>query len=172
MKRQPLKKSDIQRDLLAVLNRRKVVAVYLTVFLCISILCYISFAVLFANGTDLPPGKLTFVPPVARLIIGPFIMLILTGFLLQYYYIKLYEIKNGKFDITKEKCLQKEKKLQRYYHRTENENFLYFRNGTITVKADVFSYTNAGDAFYLIWLKSSRIPLLAYHTNQYEIDAV
>jgi hypothetical protein len=50
MKKQAITKQDIQRDLLALLNKRKAVTVWLTFFLCISILCYIMYAVLYANS--------------------------------------------------------------------------------------------------------------------------
>ena len=70
MKKQAITKQDIQRDLLALLNKRKSVTVWLTFFLSISILCYIMYAVLYANGVYLSPRHLTFVsfesePPAA-----------------------------------------------------------------------------------------------------------
>ena len=172
MKKQAITKQDIQRDLLALLNKRKAVTVWLTFFLSISILCYIMYAVLYANGVYLPPRHLTFVSPTAVMIIAPVIILFIFGFLLCYYYLKFFAIKTGRFSVSKEKLYQKGQELKSYYRRMERENALYFRSGRIAVNDKVYSYSKVGDSFYLVKLKSSKTPFFAYHTNFYEINDV
>ena len=169
MKKQIITKQDIQRDLLAVLNKRKVVAIYLTVFLCISTLLYILYAVLYANEVYLPPRHLSFISPTAVMFIVPFIILFLTGFLFCYYYSKFYEIKKGKFNIINEKLSQKEREMKSYYRRMEKENALYFCNGRIAVEDTVYSYSNVGDSFYLVKFQSSKTLFFVYHTNYFDI---
>ena len=172
MKTKVITSQDIQRDLLAVLNKRKVVAIWLTVYLCMLTLLYISYAVLYANGVHLPPHRLTFVTPTAVMIIVPLIILFLTIFLFYYYYSKSYEIKRGEFSIIKEKLSQKDRELKRYYRRVEKENALYFRNERIVVEDAVYSYSSVGDYFYLVELKSSKVLFFVYHTRHYEIKDV
>ena len=172
MKKQTTNKQDIQRDLFALLNKRKVVTVWLTFFLSISILLYIIYAVLYANGVYLPPRHLTFASPTAAMIIAPVIILFIFGFLLCYYYLKFFAIKIGRFSVSKEKLYQKGQELKSYYRRTEQENALYFRSGRIAVNDKIYSYSKVGDSFYLVKLKSSKTPFSAYHTNFYEINDV
>lgn len=172
MKKQAITKQDIQRDLFALLNKRKVVTVWLTFSLSISILFYIVYAVLYANGVYLPPHHLTFVSPTAVMIIAPIIILFIFGFLLCYYYLKFFEIKIGRLSVSKEKLYQKGQELKSYYRRIEKENALYFRSGRIVVNDKIFSYSKVDDSFYIVKLKFSKTPFLAYHTNFYEINDV
>lgn len=169
MKTQIITKQDIKRDLLIVLNKRKVVAIWLTTFLCVSTLLYILYAVLYANEGYLSLRHLGFISPTAVMFIVPFIILFLTGFLLCYYYSKFYEIKKGKFSIIKDKLSQKEREMKSYYRRMEKENALYFRNGRIAVEDTVYSYSNVGDSFYLVKLQSSKALFFVYHTNYFDI---
>ncbi len=169
MKKQIITEQDIQRDLLAVLNKRKVVTVWLTAFLCASTFLYFLYAVLYANGVYLPPRHLGFINTTAVMMIVPFIILFLAGFLFCYYYSNLYEIKKRKFSVIKEKLSQKEREMKRYYRRMEKENALYFRCGRIAVEDSVYSHSNVGEYFYLVKLKSSKELFLAYHTKHYEI---
>ena len=168
MKKQAITKQDIQRDLLALLNKRKAVTVWLTSFLSISILCYIMYAVLYANGVYLSPRHLTFVSPTAVMIFGPVLMLFIVAFLLCYYYLKFFKIKSGRFSISKEKLSQKKQEQKSYYQHMEQENALYFRSGRIVVNDKVYSYSKVDDSFYLVKLKSSKAPFFAYHTKFYE----
>ena len=169
MKKQTTNKQDIQHDLFAFLNKRKVVTVWLTFALSISILFYIMYAVLYANGVYLPPHHLTFVSPTAVIIIVPVIILFIFGFLLCYYYLKFFAIKSGRFSVSKEKLYQKGQELKSYYRRTELENALYFGSGRIAVNDKVYSYSKVDDSFYIVKLKFSKTPFLAYHTNfEYE----
>ncbi|MBR2019177.1 MAG: hypothetical protein IKA05_02125 [Clostridia bacterium] len=172
MKKQTITKQDIQRDLLVVLNKRKSVTVWLTFFLSISILFYVMYAVLYAKEVYLPPRHLTFASPTAVMIIVPVIILFILGFLLCYYYLKFFEIKSGRFSISKEKLYQKGQELKSYYRHMQRENALYFRSGRIMVNDMVYSYSQVDDSFYLVKLKSSKTPFFAYHTNFYEINDV
>ena len=172
MKKQSITKQDIQRDLLALLNKRKAVTVWLTFFLSISILLYIIYAVLYAKEVYLPPRHLAFVSPTAVMIIAPVMILLILGFLLCYYYLKFFEIKSGRFSVSKEKLYQKGQEPKNYYRRVEQENALYFRSGRIAVNDKVYLYSKVDDSFYLVKLKSSKTPFFAYHTNFYEINDV
>ena len=172
MKKQIITKQDIQRDLIALLNKRKSVTVWLTFFLSISILFYIIYAVLYVKGVYLPPRHLNFVSPKSVMIIAPVIILFILGFLLCYYYLKFFEIKSGRFSISKGKLSQKEQELKSYYRHTERENALYFSSGRIAVNNKVYSYSRVDDSFYLVKLKSSKTLFFAYHTNFYEINDV
>lgn len=172
MKKQIITKQDIQRDLLALLNKRKSVAVWLTFFLSISIIFYMIYAVLYVKGAYLPPRHLVFVSQTAVMIIAPVIILFILGFLLCYYYLKLFEIRSGCFSISKEKLSQKRTERKSHYRRMEQENALCFRSGRIAVSDKVYSYSKVDDCFYLVKLKSIKTPFLAYHTNFYEINDV
>ena len=172
MKKQSITRQDIQCDLLALINKRKSVTVWLTFILSITILFYIMYAVFYARGIYLPPRHLTFVSPTAVMIIAPVIILFIFGFLLCYYYLKFFAIKTGRFSVSKEKLYQKGQELKSYYRRIEQENALYFRSGRIVVNDKVYSYSEVDDSFYLVKLKSSKTPFFAYHTNFYEINDV
>ena len=170
MKKQTITKQDIQRDLFVLLNQRKAVTIWLTFFLGISFLLYVVYAVLYVKGVYLPPRHLTFVSPTEVMVIVPFIILFLAGFLTCYYYMKFFEIKSGRFSISKERLSQKAHELKRYYRHTEQQNALYFRSGRIAVNDKIYSCSKVDDSFYLIMLKSSKMPFLAYHANFYEIN--
>ena len=170
MKKQTITKQDIQCDLLIALNKRKAVTVWLTIFWGISILFYITYSILYVKGIHLSPHHLTFVSPTAVMIIAPSLLLLIFGFLTCYYYLKFFEIKRGRFSISKEKLSQKGKELKRYYRSTEQENILYFRSGRIAVDDKVYSSSKVEDYFYIVKLKSSETPFLVYHTFFYETD--
>ena len=142
----------------------------MTSFLGVSILCYIRYAVLYVNGVYMSPRHLSFVSSTAVMIIAPFIILFLSGFLFCYYYSKLYEIKKRKFRIIEEKLSTKDCETKNYYRRAEKENTLYFRYGRIAVDEKIYSSSNIGDSFYLIILKSSKVPSAAYPAKFYEIN--
>lgn len=55
MKKQIITKQNIQRDLFVLLNKRKTVTAWLTFSLSISILFYVVYAVLYANGVFCRP---------------------------------------------------------------------------------------------------------------------
>ena len=74
-----------------------------------------------------------------------------------------------KIEFTEEKLYQKTIESVSYYHRTEKENALYFRQGRVVVNKTVYSYSNIGDSFYIIFLKSKKKPAYVYHTKYYEI---
>ena len=169
MKKQMLTKQNIQRELLTELNKRKALAIWLTAILFVSIICYVGYIVAYINGTDLHNDRLSFSVPYVAIPIGAFIILFLAIFLVCYYYLDLYKIKNGKIEFTEDKLYQKTIESVSYYHRTEKENALYFRLGRVVVNKTVYSYSNIGDSFYIVFLKSKKKPAYAYHTKYYEI---
>ena len=169
MKKQIITKQDIQRDLLALLNKRKTVTVWLTAIVSISAFLYVIYVSLYASGIYLPTHSLIF-SPTEVMVIVPIVILLMVGFLVHYYYLKFFEIKNGKFSIIQDKLSHKKRELKKYYRRFEKENTLYFPSGKIAVDDTVYSASKAGDCFYLIKLKSSKAPFFAYHTKNYEIN--
>ncbi len=148
------------------LNKQKNAVVYLTILLCVYALCYVAYVICYANGVYLPTGKFSSVAPAARIIILPFLMLPIGVFVFGYYS-KLYKIKLGKFEIVQEKLCSKAEEWRSYYRRAEREKVLYFNSGKISVQNDVYSYSNIGDAFYLVINKDN--VLMAYNKKYYEI---
>ena len=169
MKKQMLTKQVIQRELLVELSKRKALAIWLTAFLFVSIICYVIYIVGYINGADLQNDSLSFSVPCVAIPIGAFVILFLAIFLACYYYLDLYKIKIGKIEITEEKLCQKAIEYVSYYHRTENENALYFRQCRVRVDKTVYSYSYIGDSFYIVFLKSKKKPAYVYHTKYYEI---
>ena len=169
MKKQMLTKQDIQRELWVELSKRKTLAIWLTAFLFVSIICYVLYIVAYINGVDLQNDRLSFSVPYVAIPIGAFVILFLVIFLVCYYYLDLYKINNEKIEITEGKLYQKAIEDVSYYHRTEKENALYFRQGRVVVNKMVYSYSNIGDSFYIVSLKSKKKPACVYHTKYYEI---
>ena len=151
------------------INKRKALAIWLTTILFVSIICYVVYIVAYINGTDLHNDRLSFSVPYVAIPIGAFVILFLAIFLVCYYYLDLYKIKNGKIEFTEEKLYQKTIESVSYYHRTEKEHALYFRQGRVVVNKTVYSYSNIGDSFYIVFLKSKKKPSYVYHTKYYEI---
>ena len=170
MKKQMLTKQDIQRKLLTELNKRKVVAIWLTVISLVIIICYVIYVIAYISEGDFTNDRLSFsisfVPiPIGSLVISFFII-----FLVRYYYMDLYKIKTGKIEVTEETLCQKSIEYVSYYRRSEKENLLYFGSGRIAVDEAVYLYSNVGDSFYIVSLNSIKAPVGVYHTNYYEIE--
>jgi len=169
MKKQMLTKQDIQRELLIELSKRKALAIWLTAFLFVSIICYVIYIIKYINGADLQNDRLSFSVPCVAIPIGAFVILFLPIYLACYYYLDLYKIRIGKIEITEEKLCQKAVEDVSYYRRTEKENALYFPQGRVSVNISVYSYSNIGDSFYIVSLKSKKKPTCVYHTKYYEM---
>ena len=169
MKKQMLTKQNIQRELLTKLNKRKMVAIWLTTISFVSIILYVIYVITYTNGIALKNDRSSFLSPFIAIPIGTFIILFFVVFLVRYYYLDLYKIKTGKIEITEEQLYQKAIEYVSYYHRSEKENALYFRHGRIAVNETVYVYSNIGDSFYIVSLKSKKAPDLIYHTKYHEI---
>ena len=169
MKKQMLTKQNIQRELLIELNKKKTLAIWLTAILFVSIVCYVIYFFAYINEADLQNDRLSFSVPYVAIPIGSFVILFLAIFLALYYYLDLYKIKIGKIEITEEKLCQKAVEDVSYYRRTEKENALYFPQGRVSVNISVYSYSNIGDSFYIVSLKSKKKPTCVYHTKYYEM---
>ena len=163
-------KQIIQRELLSELNKRKPLAIWLTVFLFVSIICY-AIHIAYTNETDIQNNRLSFFSPCITLPIGALIILFLTIFLIRYYYLDFYKIKSGKIELTGEKLSQKAIENIFYFRRSKKENALFFRYGRVKVNETVYSYSNIGDSFYVVYLKSKKKPSYVYHTQYYEVAA-
>lgn len=173
MKKQTLTKQDIQKELLAKLNKLKGISIFLTVIIIISIILYPIHIINYLNGTpfDYTGGfKSPDLAPAVAMVLMPILILFFIAIVLYIYYIDLYNIKKGNFRITEEKLCQKEVELRRYYRHTEKENSLYFRLGRVAVKKEVYSSADIGDTFYVVILKSKRTPQLTYNARFYEIN--
>ena len=170
MKKQILTKENIQRELLKTLNKRRNFAICLTVYLFVSIIFYAAYVVAYLNGADLHNDRLSFSVPYIALPICAFIILFFVIFIVAYYYLDLYRIKTGKIEITEEKLCQKAIENVSYYHRSEKENILYFRHGKVKVNKTVYSYSNIGDYFYIVFCGKTKKPVCVYHTKYNEIE--
>jgi uncharacterized membrane protein len=158
--KQRLTKQDIQKELLTRLNERKPITVFLTVIILLGIVLYPIHLIHYLNDTpfDYTGGfKSPDITPQTAMFVIPILIICLTVIVLRIYYMDLYNIKKGSFEIIKEKLCQKEISL-------------YFRCGRITVEKEVYAYSNTGDIFYVVMLRGNRNPQMAYHTKYYEID--
>ena len=175
MKKQARTKQDIQNELLTQLNKRKVIAIFLTAIVIIGMVLYPIHLINYLNDTpfdytggvrspDLTPTAAMFVIPLL------IIFFVITVFYL--YYADLYKIKKGKFEIIEDTLCQKDEEWRHYYRNSKKENSLYFRCGRVAVEDEAYSYSNAGDKFYIVILKSKSKtkPQLAYHAKYYEIN--
>ena len=173
MKKQTLTKQKIQKELLVKLNKLKGISIFLTVIIIIGIILYPVHLINYLSGTpfDYTGGfKSPDLAPAAAMVLMPILILFLIAIVLYMYYMDLYNIKKGNFQITEEKLCQKEVELRRYYRHTEKENSLYFGLGRVAVEEEVYSSATIGDTFYVVILKSKRNPKLAYNAKYYEID--
>ena len=171
-KKQILSQSDIQRDLLTKINKRKSSSVFATIIILLGIPAYICLVInykeILARGNW---GHVRYsLPPTVALYVMPFVFLILIIYFLNFYYIDLYKAKKGKFIIVEEKLYERKKEMISYYRCSAQENSLYFRSGRVAVEDDVYSYSTEGDRFYVIVLRSKKDPLLVYHAKYYEIN--
>ena len=170
MKKQTITKQDIQKDLLTELNKRRALTIWLTAVLCVSMLLFVAYIIAYVNGADFQSDRPFFFAPIVAIPVGACVILFLAIFLALYYYLDLYKIKTGKIGITEEKLCQKAIESVSYYRRSEKENALYFPQGRVAVNEKVYSYSNIGDTFYIVFLKSKKRPSCVYHTKYYEID--
>ena len=173
VKKQTLTKQDIQKELLAKLKKRKVFSIFLTVTIIIGIIFYPIHLINYLNNTpfDYTGGfRSPELTPKAAMFVMPFLIIFFTVIVFYLYYIDLYNIKKGNFQITEEKLCQKKNEWRQYYRHSEKENSLYFRCGRVAVEKEVYSCSNVGDTFYIVTLKSKRNPQLAYHTKYFEIN--
>ena len=172
MKKQALTKQDIQKELLSKLNERKPVAIFLTAIIALGVILYPIHLINYMNDApfDYTGGfRSPALAPTAAIIFSTFAIIFLTITVLHLYYIDLYRIKKGKFEITEDKLSRKDKELRQYYRNSKKENALYFRCGRIAVEETVYSYSNVGDTFYIVTLNPKRNPRLVYHKKYYEI---
>ena len=176
MKKQALTKQDIQKELLTKLNMLKGIAIFLTAIVIIGIILYPIHLINYLNDIplDYTGGvRSPDITPTVAMFVIPLLIIIFLIAVFYLYYIDLYKIKKGKFEIIEDKLCQKNKEWRRYYKNEQKENSLYFRCGRVAVEDDVYSYSNVGDKFYAVILKSklkSKSNLqLVYHTKYYEV---
>lgn len=176
MKKQAITKQDIQKELIAKLNKRKSISIFLTAIVIIGIILYPIHLINYLNDTPFDyTGRIRSpdLTPTAAMFVIPFLIISFVVIVFYLYYIDLYKIKKEKFEVIEDTLCQKDKKWRHYYRNTQKENSLYFRCGRVAVEDKVYSYSNVGDKFYIVVLesklKSKNTPRLVYHTNYYEI---
>ena len=172
MKKQTITKHNIQEDLLTELNKQRALAIWLTAVLCVSIILFAAYIIAYISGSDLQSDRPFFFAPIVAIPVGACVILFLAIFLALYYYLDLYKIKTEKIGITEEKLCQKAIESVSYYRRSEKENALYFTWGRVAVNEKVYSCSNIGDTFYIVFLKSKKKPSCVYHTKYYETDTL
>ena len=176
MKKQAITKQDIQKELIAKLNKRKSISIFLTAIVIIGIILYPIHLINYLNDTPFDyTGRIRSpdLTPTAAMFVIPFLIISFVVIVFYLYYIDLYKIKKEKFEVIEDTLCQKDKKWRHYYRNTQKENSLYFRCGRVAVEDKVYSYSNVGDKFYIVVLesklKSKNTPRLVYHSNYYEI---
>ena len=176
MKKQAITKQDIQKELIAKLNKRKSISIFLTAIVIIGIILYPIHLINYLNDTPFDyTGRVRSpdLTPTAAMFVIPLLIISFVVIVFYLYYIDLYKIKKEKFEVIEDTLCQKDKKWRHYYRNTQKENSLYFRCGRVAVEDKVYSYSNVGDKFYIVVLesklKSKNTPRLVYHTNYYEI---
>ena len=141
MKKQTITKQNIQKDLLTELNKRRALAIWLTAVLCVSIILFAAYIIAYINGADLQSDRPFFFAPIVAIPVGACV-----------------------------KLCQKAIESVSYYRRSEKENALYFLWGRVAVNEKVYSCSNIGDTFYVVFLKSKKRPSSAYPAKYYEIE--
>ena len=175
MKKQAITKQDIQKELIAKLNKRKSIFILLTAIVIIGIILYPIHLLNYLNGTpfDYTGGvRSPDITPTIAMFVIPLLIIFFVITVFYFYFADFYKIKKGKFEIIEDKLCQKDKEWRHYYKNSQKENSLYFRCGRVVVEDDVYSYSNIGDRFYIVILKSKSKtkPQLAYHAKYYEIN--
>ena len=179
MKKQAIAKQDIQKELIAKLNKRKSISIFLTAIVIIGIILYSIHLINYLNGIplDYTGGvRSPDITPTVAMFVIPLLIIFFLIAVFYLYYIDLYKIKKEKFEIIEDKLSQKDKEWRRYYKNSQKENSLYFRCGRVAVEDKVYSYSEVGDGFYIVILKSKskskKNPRLAYHKKYYDIDSL
>ena len=177
MKKQILTKQDIQKELLVKLNKLKGVSIFLTIIIIVGIVLYPIHLIQYLNDApfDYTGGmKSPDLTATVAVFVMPLLILFFIVIVFYIYYIDLYKIKKGKFEIMEDKICHKKKEWRHYYRNSQKESSLYFGCGRIAVEDNVYSYSDVEDKFYIVMLtsnlKSKKKPRLAYHTKYYEID--
>ena len=177
MNKQRLTKRDIQKELLERLNRRRSLAIYLTVFILLGVVLYPVHLVQYLSGSpyDYDGGVWSpRVSPTVAMFVIPVVLIVLTVAVLRMYYIDMYKIKKGKFEIVEEKLCQKKTERMHYFLHSKEENSLYFTCGRVATDGETYSNACIGDEFYVVILKispsSKRPPLLVFSKNDYAIE--
>lgn len=162
MAKQTLTKQDIQKALAQKLHKKLPAAVFVTVFDLLAGLSLLFYLPVLLTGNRLHTSGGIHIHPAAILILCPAVVILFTVFLLKYFYIDLFKIRNGFFTYSAQTLVAKEKKRVSFYHKSEEQNLLHFDSGCIAVESGVFSASDIGDEFLVVTLKGERKPALCY----------
>lgn len=170
MKRQTLTKEDIKKDLLLQFQTGKKYFIALSVIALVLIPFCIWFLFNFSDLMDNYPDPYDghiYHHPIFGLFICP-VLIVLLLWVLFNVFIDWYRIKKGKFTVIQDSLYTHKKEVIDYYKLSRQENSLYFRQGRIAVKKDVYDYTKDGDKFYIVIVRNRKAPYLVYHTKYYD----
>ena len=163
VKQQKMSRRDVQKDLLKKMNAHKSSIIFFTGFVA---LMAVALAVAWLR---LDQWRRLDWKTVAAVLIMPCGIAVFSYFVIRFYYLKLYKIKKGRFEVTREKLCDKKREWVHHRYYSREENMLYFRGGRIAVDAEVFANACKGDEFYVVTLRGERCPFLVYHGKYYEI---
>ncbi|MBE6638086.1 MAG: hypothetical protein E7616_01320 [Ruminococcaceae bacterium] len=152
----------IQQDFIHETQKRRALSVWLTALLLLGMIGYI---VLCVTGLVLQNDSLS----ISVVFLMPLLLLLIIVFLLKFYYIDFYKIKNGQFSIVTEELYEKKKEQTLYYRELKIENFLYFRCGRVAVSDDIYVCSNRKDRFYVVIVGTNKRPVLAYNMKYYKV---
>lgn len=173
MERSFLTYQSIQKDLGAKINRKRSLAVFLTVFTLIGIFGVVWAAlnpdVFVSQSFQNSRGEFGFLFPTIRLVFGGTILLLFVIFLWRYYYADLWKAKTGRFFVVEERLLEKRKGLFNYYRNHPEEYYLCFPCGAVWVEKVEFSFCSEGERFYVVCLNGSSKLRLAYSAERYAL---
>ncbi len=147
-------------------------AIYLTVVIIVGIILYPIHLIRYLQDTPFVYTEGFIRSDIAGIFLIPILLIILIIIALRYYYIDLYRIKKGKFQIIEEKLSQKKQEYVSYYRRSEKENALYFPCGRVAVANETYARSQIGDPFYVVTVTPKSRLRLTYPTKHYEIKDI
>ncbi len=162
--RQKITHRDVQKDLLKKMNAYKSEMIFFTGLVVLMVVALAGAWLRFDQWRRMDWKT------VAAVLLIPCGIAVFSYFVIRFYYLKLYRIKKGRFDVTKEELCDKKREWVRHHRNfSREENMLYFRGGRIPVEDEVFANACKGDEFYVVMLRGERCPFLVYHAKYYEI---
>lgn len=169
MEKQILTRQDIQKALTEKIHKKRSAALLVTAVDVLAAVCLLLYLPVLLTGNRLHTYGGLHIHPAAILILCPAVITLFTLFVLKYYYIDLFRIKNGKFYFTKEKLITKEKKEISFYRRTETQNLLHFEKAFVAVDKSVYGDAQAGDVFYTVYTGKKDLQLV-FNTKIYVFE--
>lgn len=174
MKRKLLTRKDIQKDLLAKLNKAKVLVIFFSIIIIFLVILYSIHLINYINGTPFENNHSYRFPSMsesASIFFIPLVIIFFIGIVVNNYFIDLYKIKKGKFTVTEMILWDKETEWVHGYHSFTKENRLHFPYITVVTDEDTYKHARKGERFYVVSIKQKwkqKRNSLAYSTKIYE----